>query len=148
MTAAVTLHAKWTIGQSTLTYTAGANGSITGTTPQAVTNGGNGTAVTAVPAVGFRFEQWSDGNTTNPRTDTNVTSSISVTASFVARDAVFAGTSKYAWSENAGWLTFNATGGKVSAKLGAGGYLSGLAWAENLGWVKFAGTENGVVFVW
>jgi hypothetical protein len=35
-----------------LTYTAGANGSITGTTPQTVNYNTSGTAVTAVPATG------------------------------------------------------------------------------------------------
>ncbi len=66
-----------------LTYNAGQNGSITGSTPQAVTHGGNGTSVTAVPNVGYVFWSWSDGSINNPRTDTNVTSNISVTANFV-----------------------------------------------------------------
>ncbi|MCF8055841.1 MAG: InlB B-repeat-containing protein [Desulfocapsa sp.] len=66
----------------TLTYTAGANGSITGDTFQAVASGGNGTAVTAVPATGYHFVDWSDGGSNNPRTDTNVTADIDVTANF------------------------------------------------------------------
>ncbi|MDR3388588.1 MAG: hypothetical protein P4L92_16195, partial [Rudaea sp.] len=73
----------------TLTYTAGANGSITGTTPQTVNSGGNGTAVTAVPNAGYHFVQWSDASTANPRTDTNVTANISVTASFAQDQLVF-----------------------------------------------------------
>ncbi len=67
----------------TLTYTAGSNGSLTGTTSQSVCRGSNGTAVTAVPNTGYSFSQWSDSSTANPRTDTNVTASLSVTASFV-----------------------------------------------------------------
>jgi subtilisin-like proprotein convertase family protein len=66
----------------TLTYTAGANGSITGTTPQTVSAGANGTPVTAVPNANYHFVQWSDASTQNPRTDTNVAANISVTASF------------------------------------------------------------------
>ncbi len=66
----------------TLTYTAGANGSITGTTPQTVASGGNGTAVTAVANTGYHFTQWSDGSTTNPRTESNVTANLSISASF------------------------------------------------------------------
>jgi hypothetical protein len=66
----------------TLTYTAGANGSITGATPQTVNPGANGTAVTAVPNPGYSFVQWSDGVLTASRTDTNVTADITVTASF------------------------------------------------------------------
>jgi hypothetical protein len=68
----------------TLTYTAGANGAITGTSPQIVDDGGNGSAVTAVADSGFHFVDWSDISTANPRTDTNVTSDISVTANFSA----------------------------------------------------------------
>jgi uncharacterized delta-60 repeat protein len=67
---------------STLTYTAGANGTLTGTTPQFVVPGANGTAVTAVPATDYSFVNWSDGSTANPRTDTNVTADLSVTANF------------------------------------------------------------------
>lgn len=68
----------------TLTYTAGANGSITGSSPQVVADGANGSAVTAVPNPGYTFTQWSDASTANPRTDTNVLGDISVTASFTA----------------------------------------------------------------
>jgi peptidoglycan hydrolase-like protein with peptidoglycan-binding domain len=66
----------------TLTYTAGANGTISGTTPQTVNEGTDGTAVTAVPADGYYFVDWSDASTANPRTDTNVLTNISVTANF------------------------------------------------------------------
>ncbi len=68
----------------TLTYTAGSNGSITGVSSQTVNSGASGTAVTAVPATGYHFVNWSDSSTANPRTDTNVTQNISVTANFVA----------------------------------------------------------------
>jgi hypothetical protein len=66
----------------TVTYTAGANGTISGTSPQTVNQGASSTSVTAVPQVGYHFVTWSDGSTANPRTDTNVTADITVTASF------------------------------------------------------------------
>ena len=66
-----------------LTYTAGPFGSITGTAVQNVPAGNDGTPVTAVPDPGYRFTQWSDASTANPRTDTNVTGNLSVTANFV-----------------------------------------------------------------
>jgi hypothetical protein len=66
----------------TLTYTAGANGSISGASPQTVISGASGTSVSAVPATGYHFVNWSDGSTTNPRTDSGVTASKTVTASF------------------------------------------------------------------
>jgi uncharacterized repeat protein (TIGR02543 family) len=77
-----TLYAKWVINVYTLTYTAGTNGSITGAASQSVNHGGNGSAVIAVPATGYRFVSWSDGLTTAGRTDGNVTANLTVTAIF------------------------------------------------------------------
>ena len=70
--------------QYTLTYTAGTNGTITGTSPQTVSHGTDGTPVTAVADEGYHFVDWSDGSTANPRTDTNVAADITVTANFVS----------------------------------------------------------------
>ena len=66
----------------TLTYTAGTNGTILGRSPQTVNQGASGTAVTAVPNVGYHFVSWSDGNLTAVRTDSNVMADITVTATF------------------------------------------------------------------
>ena len=90
----------------TLTYTAAANGSITGTTPQTVNSGADGSAVTAVPDNGFVFVSWSDGNTNASRTDLNVTSNLSVTADFASDN-----------SGSGGAFVFNysaGTGGSIS----------------------------------
>jgi autotransporter-associated beta strand protein len=65
-----------------LTYTAGANGSISGATPQTIVQGGNGSVVTAVPNTGYHFVSWSDGVLTATRTDSNIQSNLSVTATF------------------------------------------------------------------
>jgi hypothetical protein len=67
-----------------ITYTAGANGSLTGTNPQTVNYGLNGSAVTAVADFGYHFVNWSDNSVANPRIDTNVKGNISVTANFAA----------------------------------------------------------------
>ncbi|WP_016778653.1 InlB B-repeat-containing protein [Anaerophaga thermohalophila] len=77
-----TLNAVFEINTYTLNYSAGANGTITGDTPQTVEHGQDGTAVTAVPNTGYHFEQWSDGVTTAARTDLGVTGDINVTAEF------------------------------------------------------------------
>lgn len=66
----------------TLTYTAGANGSILGTSPQTVGHGASGTPVAAVAASGYEFVSWSDSSTENPRVDTDVVANITVTANF------------------------------------------------------------------
>jgi peptidoglycan hydrolase-like protein with peptidoglycan-binding domain len=66
----------------TLDYAAGAGGSLTGDVAQTVSHGLDGTAVTAVPNVGYHFVDWSDASTDNPRTDTSVVENINVTANF------------------------------------------------------------------
>jgi len=80
----LTVTANFAPNTYTLTYLAGANGSISGTTPQTVNHGASGTAVTAVPNGGYVFGEWSDGSLQNPRTDTNVTANITVTAIFAS----------------------------------------------------------------
>ncbi|MBJ7286024.1 MAG: choice-of-anchor D domain-containing protein, partial [Akkermansiaceae bacterium] len=85
VTANVTATANFAPGGYTLAYTAGANGSITGTTPQTVVHAASGTAVTAVPATGYSFVNWSDGSTANPRTDTNVMRGVNVFANFAIK---------------------------------------------------------------
>jgi hypothetical protein len=69
-------------GTRTLTYTAGAGGTISGTASQTVTVGGSGTEVTAVAGAGYHFVRWSDGVTTAARTDHDVTVDVLVSASF------------------------------------------------------------------
>lgn len=66
----------------TLTYTAGDNGEITGTTPQYVLDGADGTEVAATPDTNFEFAAWSDGVATAARTDEAVTGPIDVLATF------------------------------------------------------------------
>ena len=82
MTGNVTVTANFAINTYTLTYTAGAHGTITGTSPQTVNYGADGTAVTAVPDTGYHFVRWSDGVLTASRTDTHVTHGVTVTAHF------------------------------------------------------------------
>jgi len=69
-----------------LTYLAGPNGTISGNSTQTVSSGGSGTAVSANPNSGYHFVSWSDGLADNPRTDTGVSTNITVTANFVTND--------------------------------------------------------------
>ncbi len=77
-----TVTAIFAINTYTLTYSAGAHGTIQGTTPQSVNHGSSGSVITATPDTGYHFVSWSDGVTTATRQDTNVTGEKSVTASF------------------------------------------------------------------
>ncbi len=73
----VTLTATWTINSYSITYISGANGSITGTTPQTVSYLSSGSAVTATPATGYHFVSWSDGILTATRSESAVAANIS-----------------------------------------------------------------------
>ncbi len=64
---------------------------------------------------------------------------------FVAGTAMAAGmsnTHRYAWSENAGWINFNPSGGGVSVTDDG---LTGYAWNENYGWINLDPDGSGVV---
>jgi hypothetical protein len=67
-----------------LTYDASVGGSVSGISPQTVDQGSNGTTVTAVPDIGYRFASWSDGVLTPARRDMSVGATITVTANFAA----------------------------------------------------------------
>ena len=78
----MTLVATFATQTFTLSYVAGEYGSLSGETEQTGEYGFNGTAVQAIPDLGCRFLNWSDGKTDNPRTDSNVTEDLSITAIF------------------------------------------------------------------
>lgn|GEM_PF-1681457 len=81
---AFVLTAEFALNTYTVTFLAGAGGTLTGIANQQITHGGDATPVTAVPDPGFAFVRWSDNATANPRTLTRVTSSTTLTAQFVA----------------------------------------------------------------
>lgn len=78
--------ANFSINTYSVNYSAASNGYISGSTNQTVNYGGDTTLITAVAAAGYRFTNWSDGLTVNPRQDFNVTTTISVSANFVSTD--------------------------------------------------------------
>ena len=80
----VTLTANYLINNYAVSYTTDGNGSITGSTPQTVDYGNNGTSVTATPLAGYRFDSWSDGVTTATRSEANVVANVFATARFAA----------------------------------------------------------------
>lgn len=68
----------------TLEYIAWSNGTISWTSSQTIEENTDGYLVEAIANPGYHFTQRNDGITTNPRTDTNITWNISVTAQFDA----------------------------------------------------------------
>jgi hypothetical protein len=65
-----------------VSYTAANGGSISGAASQTITYGGSGTPVTAVPATGYHFVSWSDGDATAARTEAHAISGGVFTATF------------------------------------------------------------------
>ena len=80
--ATVTLTAQWTRNNYVVTFLAGSNGSISGTTPQNIDHGTSTSQVTAVPNANYHFTNWSDASTVNPRTISSIETTTSLTATF------------------------------------------------------------------
>ena len=107
-----------TATNDTLTYLAGANGVISGATPQIVSYNASGTAVTAVPNLGYHFVNWSDASVANPRADASVKSNLTVTAIFAINTytlAYLAGTNGTISGANPQTVNYGASGVPVSA---------------------------------
>jgi hypothetical protein len=63
-------------------------GTISGTNPQTVISGEDGSQVTAEPSIGYLFVSWSDGVLTASRIDINVSGDITVMASFAVNNDI------------------------------------------------------------
>ena len=89
ITGACTVTGNFSIQVWPMTFLAGPNGSISGTSPQNINYGSNCTSVIAVPNAGYNFVNWTGTNgfsltTANPLTVTGVTTSQTITANFTA----------------------------------------------------------------
>jgi len=87
VTANLTVSASFAASQFTVTFVAGIHGSISGASTQTVSYGKSTATVTAVPARGYRFINWTDaGNrvvgSSPGLTLANVTASQKMTANF------------------------------------------------------------------
>ena len=134
VTSNLTVTASFAINTYTLTYAAGTNGTLTGTSPQTVNYGGSGTAVTAVPNSGYGFTNWSDGSIANPRADANVTNNLSVMANFIA---IASGPLVWTGNINTNWdigttLNWSVSGAATTYTNGAGVQFDDTAVAANV----------------
>jgi hypothetical protein len=111
VTANLTVVAQFARLQFTVSYSvdpAGAGGFSGGSAVQAVFYGENSQSVTANANAGYRFTQWSDGNTSASRQEVNVTSNQSFVAGFELRPLTT--------------MTYSAgTGGSISGELSQSG---------------------------
>ncbi|MFZ4856189.1 MAG: DUF1566 domain-containing protein [Desulfuromonadaceae bacterium] len=105
ITADTTLYAKWTLNRYAIGFQADGNGTLTGIASQTVNYGASATAVTAEPAIGYHFVNWTGTggfvtSTTNPLTLSNVTADQTITAHFVINP-----TNGVCGSSNGGYFT-------------------------------------------
>ena len=141
VTANISVTATFAIDTFTLAYTAGANGTISGTSPQIVDYGADGTEVTATPNTGYHFVKWSDDSTANPRTDTNVTGDITVSASFAANSGtitVAAGTGGSITSATSFDQAYGVAGTTITASPSAGYHFDTWTATTNPSYVNIA----------
>jgi uncharacterized repeat protein (TIGR02543 family) len=82
MTGDASVTANYTLKTFTLTYATSSGGTISGTNPQIVNYGEDGSEVIATPDANYHFVSWSDAYPTADRTDTNVQANLSPTANF------------------------------------------------------------------
>ena len=82
VTSDTTIIAEFELNVYSLIYTADEGGTIQGQAAQTVQHGQSGSEVEAVPADGYRFVRWSDDVLTAKRTDSDVSTNLSVTAIF------------------------------------------------------------------
>lgn len=114
-------------------YEAGDHGTLNGTATQSVLQGKPGTEMTAVPDEHYHFVKWDDNKTDASRTDTNVQSDHTYTASF----AIDQFTLKYTAGAG-GHITGTAT-----QKVDYGNSGSAVTAVPNTGYT-FAGWSDGV----
>ena len=93
MTGGISVTASFAVNSYTLTYSAGLNGTLAGITMQSVNYSGSATAVSALPAAGYHFANWTGTggfgtSTANPLIVANVTATESITANFVLIDGI------------------------------------------------------------
>ncbi len=129
------------INTYTLSYAAGANGTLTGTASQTVNYGANGTQVTAVANANYHFVSWSDGVLTAARADLNVNANLSVIATFASNYRLLASASFE--TGYAGWNPFeDAVLARVSPGHGSSTYGLKLTGPNSLEEFGMAGTPR------
>ena len=131
------LTANYIIKTYNLSYSAGANGALNGTTFQTVNCGTSGSAVTAVPNACYHFVNWSDASTANPRIDTNVHANIAVTANF----AINISTLSLTANNSGGSPRFNGTS-PFNCGVNVNIYANTSSCYTFAGWTPTAGIAN------
>ncbi|MCK9858471.1 S-layer homology domain-containing protein [Paenibacillus sp. ATY16] len=134
VTGDLTVTAEFAIDTFTLTYSAGAGGSVTGAATQQINYQANGTEVKAEPAVGYHFIGWSDGIQTDTRQDTLIVADLNVTADFAINEYTLtytAGDHGTLTGDKLQTVTHGSDGTAVTAVPDAGYRFAG--WSDGVG---------------
>ncbi|WP_190276179.1 InlB B-repeat-containing protein [Paenibacillus sp. JDR-2] len=130
----LTVTAEFAIDTFTLTYSAGAGGSVTGGAAQDVNYGADGTEVKAEPAIGYHFIGWSDGVQTDTRRDTGIVADLTVTANFAINEYTLtytAGDHGTLTGDKLQTVTHGSDGTEVTAVPDSGYRFAG--WSDGVG---------------
>ncbi len=146
-----TINATFALNEYTVTYLAGAGGTISGVATQIVTHGSDATMVEAVADSGYHFVQWDDGILTEQRTDAAVTNDITVNALFAISEYALVIESAHGTPAPAAGVYTNTHGTPVNANVDAV-VNAGSTQYVNIGWsgtgsVPLSGASNAVSFV-
>ena len=82
LTSNYTVTAYFSLKPYRVAYYADTGGYISGETSQSILPNKNGSTVTAIPNLGYKFSKWSDGETNATRRDMNISKTFYVTAYF------------------------------------------------------------------
>jgi alpha-tubulin suppressor-like RCC1 family protein len=88
VTADVTITASFAINSFAVSFASGGNGTLTGITSQTVNFGASATTVTAVPAIGYHFVNWTEAGVTVGTSPALTVGSLSAAHSFTANFAI------------------------------------------------------------
>ncbi len=72
----------------------------------------------------------------------NRTTTISLLIAAATATPALAQSTGFAWSENAGWVNFDAGNGNTQGPAYQTTAITGFAWSENLGWINLGSTAN------
>ncbi len=143
VTGDMTVNAQYSLIDYAVAYLAGANGSISGATNQTVSHGNSGTEVTAAADTGYSFVDWSDGITTEARTDNNVTNDISLTANFAINTYTFTVASAYG-TPNPSGVTTSEWSTVVDSVMNDATIVNGTTQYVCTGWTGTGSLSSGI----
>lgn len=95
----ISVIANFSINTYTINYSSLEGGTISGSSTQIINHNSNGMNVIAVPNRGYRFINWSDGNTNTTRYEANVIENIELLANFRRNGRNYTSCTEYEYTD-------------------------------------------------